>query len=89
MAEIKICLVVPDGEGMGQARLEMFDELTRVVEKYGSHISELSGASATGDPLPEEITGEEPAIARAATDVPVDAAANKRIFDWEELPDEL
>ena len=69
-------LDVPEGE-LESAKQEVARALRGVAERYGGRLCEVVDRG----PPPEEITGKEGSLERAA--------ANKEIRDWDDLPDDL
>ncbi|HUT90854.1 MAG TPA: hypothetical protein VMY37_15220 [Thermoguttaceae bacterium] len=73
-------LDVPEGE-LESAKQEVSKALSLVAERYGGRLCEVVDRNEAWGPPPEEITGQEGSVERAA--------ANKEIRDWDDLPDDL
>lgn len=91
MAHIKFAvhLAIPD-ERVQAAKRDALLALENVAGTNGGSLEEIveKGAEPFGPP-PRPISGEDQATPRGVFDIAVDAAANREIFDWEDLPDDL
>lgn len=83
----EVCMVVADDKAQA-AKRDTLLALEKVAETNGGGLEEVvekGGADLFG-PLPRPVTGERQAPGDVH-EVAVDAAANREIFDWEDLPE--
>lgn len=73
-------LDVPERD-LESAKQEVAEALRLVAERYGGRLCGVVDRNEAWGPPPEEITGKEGSLERAA--------ANKEIRDWDDLPDDL
>jgi hypothetical protein len=84
---LSFALVVPE-ENLASAKRDTVDALARIAANCNGHVAPARDVDLWG-PVPQEVGGQGPISCSTVSDIRADAAVNREIFDWEDLPDEL